>query len=76
MNWRAREPGGNGGADPWSTSRPALLRLAVQGGQVGADDWAGEVLGHEVSRVGSPTDLEEREIASTQPLLNPQLSHR
>ena len=70
------EPGANGCADPWSTSRPTLLRLAVQGGQVGADGWARQVLGQEVSRVGSPDDLEECEMTSTQPLLDPQLSHR
>ena len=53
------EPGVNGGVDLRSTSRPTLLEFAVQGGKVCADNRAGEVLGHEVSRVGSPTDLEE-----------------
>ena len=54
------EPGVNGGVDPRCAGRPTLLELAVQGGQVGVDNRAGEVLGHEVSRVGSPTDFEER----------------
>ena len=70
------EPGVNGGVDLRSTSRPTLLEFAVQGGKVGADNRAGEVLGQKISRVGSPTDLEEREMTSTQPLLDPQLSHR
>ena len=70
------EPGVNGGADLRGTSRPTLLEPAVQGGQVGADCRAGEVLGQQVGGIGSPTDLEEREMTSTQPLLGPQLSHR
>ena len=53
------EPGVDGGADPRCAGGPTLLELAVQGRQVGADDRAGEVLGHEVGRVGSPNDLEE-----------------
>ena len=70
------EPGVNGRVDLWRTSRPALLELAVQGDEVGADGWAWEVLGQKISGVGSPTDLEEREMTSMQPLLDPQLSHR
>ena len=70
------EPGVDGSIDLWCTSRPALLELAVQGGKVGADCWAREVLGQKISGIGSPTDLEEREMTSTQPLLDPQLSHR
>ena len=70
------EPGVNGRVDLWRTSRPALLELAVQGDQVGADCWAREVLGQKVSGVGGPTNLEEREMTSTQPFLDPQLSHR
>ena len=70
------QPGVNGGVDLRSTSRPTLLEFAVQGGKVGADNRAGEVLCHEVSRVGSPTDLEEREMTSTQPLRHQQLTHR
>ena len=69
------EPGVNGGADSRRAGRPTLLKLAVQGGQVGVDNRAGEVLGQEVSGVGGPTDLEEREMTSTQPLLHPQLTH-
>ena len=69
------EPGVDGRIDLWRTSRPALLELAVQGDKVGADCWAREVFGQKMSGLGSPTDLEEREVASTQPLLDPQLSH-
>ena len=53
------QPGVNGGTDLRRAGGTALLELAVQGRHVGADDWAGEVLGHEVGRVGSPHDLEE-----------------
>ena len=70
------KPGVNGRADLWCAGRPALLELAVQGDQVGADCWARKVLGQKVSGVGGPTNLEEREMTSTQPLLDPQLSHR
>ena len=53
------QPGVNGGADPRYAGGATLLELAVQGRQVGADDRAGEVLGHEVGGGGSPNDLEE-----------------
>ena len=69
------EPGVNGGVDIRSTSRPTLLEFAVQGGQVGADYRAGEVLGQQVGGIGGPTDFEEREVTSAQPLLHPQLAH-
>ena len=71
----ASEPGVDSGADPWGARRPTLLCLAVQGGEVGADHWAGEVLGQQVRGVGSPADLEQREVTSSQPLLHPQLAH-
>ena len=48
------EPGVDGGADSWCAGRPALLKLTVQGRQVGVDYRAGEVLGHEVGGIGSP----------------------
>ena len=53
------EPGVDGGADSWRAGRPALLKLALQGRQVGVDYRAGEVLGHEVGGIGSPDDLVE-----------------
>ena len=73
---RALEPGVNGRSDLWRARWPALLRLALQGLKVGADYRAREVLGHQVSGIGGPDDLVEREMTSPQPLLDPQLTHR
>ena len=73
---RALEPGVNGRSDPRCARWPALLRLAMQGLEVGADYRAREVLGHKVGGLGSPDDLVEREMTSSQPLLDPQRPHR
>ena len=52
-----------------------MLGAELQGGEVGADGWARKVLGQQVCRIGGPTDFEEGEVTSTQPFLDPQLTH-